>query len=191
MKRLLIILFLSVPVLSFAQKSVRYRADVELNPGLGLIQMGAEQAEDFGYEIPLRYLYAGAGLGTVQGIEIKDRIFLGAGLNIIGSAVFNGNGSSTAGFGFGLFLHGEYAFGDADSRVRPFASARFGFKGCEGLSSPTWTLGGGIRIRNRLDLGLNYSLGRTTESDYDSETGTTKMYPLLCHIPYLRIAYLF
>ena len=155
MKRLLIILLLSVPVLSFAQKSVRYRADVELNPGLGLIQMGQEQAEDYGYEIPLRYLYAGAGLGTVQGIEIKDRIFLGAGLNIIGSAVFNGNGSScTASMRSGMLtagsVHSPPSVSDSrDAKVYPLLP---GLWAGEYVSGTAWTWVSTIRwaVRRRV-----------------------------------------
>lgn len=169
--------------LSFAQKSVRYRGSVDLDPGLGLIQMTRAQMNDIGYVIPFRWIYAGAGIGTVQGVELHDHFFIGAGAALLGTAVINGDGGATAGFGLALFLNAEYTFLEPSAKTRPYVAVRGGYKGCAGIASPTWSVGGGIRMKDHLAIGLMYSQGYSRDDEYDS--------PLLCHVPHLHLAWIF
>ena len=167
-----------------AQNNVRYRGTFELDPGLCLVQMTEAQQEEMGFEVPLRYVYAGTGIGTVQGIEIKEHFFAGAGLTLLGAAITNGDGISATGFGLGLFLHSEYVFRAPESKNRPFVALRGGFKGCEGITSPTLTLGGGMRFGSRFSIALMYSLGHSVDDEYDNS-------PLTLHIPYIRLSWAF
>ncbi|MBP5374307.1 MAG: hypothetical protein J6Y31_05265 [Bacteroidales bacterium] len=169
--------------LSFAQKGVRYRGSVDLDPGLGLIQMSRAQMDEMGYVIPFRWVFAGAGIGTVQGVEIQDHFFVGAGAALLGTAVTNGDGGVTAGFGLALFLDAEYTFLEPSAKTRPYVAVRAGYKGCAGIASPTWSVGGGIRLKDHLAIGLMYSQGYSRDDEYDS--------PLLCHVPHLHLAWFF
>ena len=168
---------------SFAQGSVRYRGSVDLDPGLGLIQMTRAQMDHMGYVIPCRWIYAGTGIGTVHGIEIQDHFFVGAGAALLGTAVLNGDGGVAAGFGLALFLDVEYTFLEPSAKTRPYVAVRGGYKGCAGIASPTWSVGGGIRLKNHLAIGLMYSQGYSRDDEFDS--------PLLCHVPHLHLAWIF
>lgn len=171
MKRIyFIIITLSLaaaPVWAQDSKSMMYRGTVEL---------------DVGCAPAFEWFYYWSLVSTTHGVEINNSLTVSAGFGL-GPALVERNDHATPseiGVTLSAFCNIDYAFRKGAAK-RPFIALKGGYFGSVGLVGPSWSVGGGIRIKERWNLALFYRQIFVNDEEYKG----------LVHFPSLNIAYRF